>query len=153
MQPPSPPDEHYLWLGRVTAAYAMLDVQIGMLAHTAETGERWTDEWESVSGRPGQAVALCKAALPKMPEEIRLAVGSLLDSVSTLRQERHRLTHAVFVWDPAPDEAGAPWRLRDPRGGEFPPLVASQGAHLVAAFNGLSRRAAELRAALASEVR
>lgn len=31
MTAPQVPDEHYYWLGRVTAAYGMLDVQIGML--------------------------------------------------------------------------------------------------------------------------
>lgn len=42
---PHVPDEHYLWLGRISASYGMLDVQIGLLGHAAITGEKYTDDW------------------------------------------------------------------------------------------------------------
>lgn len=145
---PAIPDEHYLWLGRVTSAYGMLDVQIGMLGYAAQTGITWTEDWTQVAGRPGMAFQLCKHHLHLMPDTLASRAASLLDATEPLRQERHRLSHAVFILDPETQEESSPWLLKDPKGGETALLSASTGADLVRALNRLSREAGEIRAAL-----
>lgn len=145
---PEVPDEHYLWLGRVTAAYGMLDVQIGMLGHASVTGENWTDDWTKVAGRPGMAVDLCSRGLSLMPEELAERTRRLLADAEPLRLERHRLSHSVFVFDPESTGPGAPWSLKHPKGGESPLLDEAHGAELVRALNALSRAAGEIRAML-----
>lgn len=148
MTAPQVPDEHYYWLGRVTAAYGMLDVQIGMLAHAALTGENWTEDWAGVAGRPGLAVQLCQGALPRMPDDLADRARALLEAAQPLRLRRHQLSHSVFVLDPESAGPTAPWVLKDPKGPERPLLYEDEGAELVRAINALSRTAGQLRAEL-----
>lgn len=148
MTQPAVPDTHYCWLGRVSASFGMLDVQLGMLGHAALTGENWTEDWTKVAGRPGMAVALCKQGVDKLPEKLAERTRALLEEAEPLRLRRHQLSHAVFVLDPEDLGPSAPWLLKDPKGGERPLLDEVEGEALVRAINGLSRAAGEIRGAL-----
>lgn len=153
MDAPSPPNEHYLQLGRVTAAFAMLDIQMGMIGRAARTGEAWTEDWQKVAGRPGQAVKSCIEAASSLPPELADRVNRLLQDARTLREERHRLSHGVFILDPATPMDSHPWLLRTTRNEHLPLLTQSRGDDLVRALNRLSRAAGQIRVAVADWVR
>jgi hypothetical protein len=116
---PQPPDEHYYWLGRITAAAAMLDVQLGMLGHAATTGQSWTEDWEAVAGEPGGAARLCATGVKSMPLDLAATATEVLHEARRLRAERNRFVHAVLVMDPEWTGDSAPWLLKDPKGGEL----------------------------------
>jgi hypothetical protein len=153
MRTPSPPDAHYLQLGRVTAAFAMLDIQMGMIGRAAKTGEPWTENWKKVAGRPGQAVTACTEAAELLPQELADRVRNLLQNAKNLRDERHRLSHGVFILDPDTELASHPWLLRTTRNEEVPLLDEQRGDELVRTLNVLSKTAGELRVAVAGWVR
>jgi len=150
MTTPLVPDEHYLWLGRISASYGMLDVQIGLLGHAAITGEKYTEDWSKLAGSPGAAVKLCERALPGMPADLADRAQELLEAAKPLRLRRHQLSHSVFVMDPTDDGPSAPWLLKDPKGSEGQLLEAVEGEAVVRAINRLSREASEIRAAVSS---
>ena len=144
MDAPKPPADHYVWLGRVMSACAMLELQIGMIGWAAKTGEAWTEDWAKVAGVPGAAWRLCVDALPVLDPELASAVQRVLDEALPVRTERNKFSHAVFTLDPtrAPDDQ---WVLRSPRDVEFRPITAAQGGALIRMANRLSQEAAMLR--------
>lgn len=150
---PRPPDEHYLWLGRVSSNFAVLDIQMGQVGRAAATGEAWTEDWKLVAGKPGQASRLCERAVALLDGELAKAVQSLLDDSVELRDERHRLAHGAFVMDPETTFDSHPWLLRTARNEELPLLTDETGGHLVRSLVGLTRRAANLRSPVALHAR
>ncbi|MEV0434091.1 hypothetical protein [Nocardia sp. NPDC050413] len=140
---PTPPPDHYLWLGRVMSACSMLEVQIGMIGWAWKHGKPWTENWSDVDGAPGAALRLCRAALPEMDAALASEVSALLDEAVLVRNERNKFAHAVFILDPT-RASGDQWILKSARE-EFEPLTEEQGAALVATSNQLSKRAALLR--------
>ena len=153
MRTPSPPNEHYLQLGRVTAAFAMLDIQMGMIGRAASTGEAWTEDWKQVAGRPGQAVKSCAEARRILPEDLADRVSRLLQHAQTVRDQRHRLSHGVFILDPDTELDSHPWLLRTTRNEDVPLLNEMRGDDLVRALNRLSKEAGEIRIAVAAWAR
>jgi hypothetical protein len=150
---PRPPDEHYLWLGRVCSNFAVLDIQMGQIGHAAVTGEAWTENWTLVAGKPGLAYRLCAKAVGLLDGDLALAVQTLLEDSSKLRDERHRLTHGAFVIDPETTMDSHPWLLRTARNEEVALLTGETGGRLVRSLVGLTRRAADLRAPVAQHAR
>lgn len=142
---PRVPNEHYLWFGRISAAFAMLDLQLGLLGHAAATGERYTEDWTQVAGRPGQALGLAREATKILPSELAQEVQHLLDDIAELRNERHVLAHSVFVLNPPPAGALPSLVQRSPQGEERPSLNAAEGEALVSALNRATQRAVQLR--------
>lgn len=150
---PRPPDDHYLWLGRVSSNFAVLDIQMGQVGRAAATGEAWTEDWTLVAGKPGLAYRLCLRAVDLLEGQLAEAVTGLLAGSSELRDERHRLTHGAFVLDPGTDLASHPWLLRTARNEELPLLTADSGSDLVRQLVALTRRASELRRPVAEYAR
>ena len=86
MEPTSPPDAHYLHLGRVTAAFAMLDIQMGMIGRAAKTGEAWTENWSRSQVDP---VKLSRRALRRRMYSLR---NWLIVSVISSQRQRASVT-------------------------------------------------------------
>ena len=148
---PSPPDDHYLWLGRVLSACSMLELQLGMIGWSAKTGELWTEDWRNVAGSPGAAWSLCQGAVTKVPEDLANELRDLMADAGSVRQERNKYAHAVFTLDPA-RPAGDQWVLRSGRDPDFRPLTEVEGSRLVSTANRLSRRASQIRSVVVSHV-
>lgn len=153
MIPPAPPDTHYRQLGRITSAFAILDIQIGMVGHAARTGEPWTEDWRRVAGTVGMATRLCEAAVTLVSPELADEISQLLRDAEGVRAIRHNLAHGVFVLDPKTELDSHPWLLRTARNAEVPLVTEAEGDRLVREINTLSRRASELRVRVADYLR
>lgn len=147
---PVPPDDHYIWLGRVMHACSMLELQIGLIGWASVNGHHYTEQWTEVAGTPGGAWRVCESRLPEMSDALAADVGGLLSEAKQVRDERNKFAHAVFILDPD-RPAGEQWILRSARDREFGPLTQERGAILVATANRLSRRAGDLRSRAAAE--
>lgn len=141
---PTPPPEHYLWLGRVMSACSMLELQVGLIGWASKNGYHYTENWFEVAGQPGGAWRLCESQLPRMGGALAADVRAYLDEAKHVRDERNKFAHAVFTLDPE-RPANDQWVLRSARVAEFRPLTEEHGAGLVAAANRLSQRAMDLR--------
>ena len=151
MHAPSPPDDHYVWLGRVMHACSMLEVQIGMIGWAAANGRPWTEDWRQVAGSPGAAWKMCRDALPRLSETLATEVSDLMAQADPIRSERNKYAHAVFTLDPTRPSSDQ-WVLKSARDPEFKPLHPEQGAHVVATANRLSKRVSALRQKVARHV-
>lgn len=150
---PSPPDSHYLWLGRIVSACSMLEIQLGMIGWTATKAERWTEDWFSITGSWARAQQLLRRGLPRLSPELADAVNGLVNESRPLRDERDALAHATFVVDPQTTLVSSPWLIRTTRNVERSLISDQQGASLVMEMNRLSRRAGELRTRVFEYVR
>lgn len=141
---PQPPPDHYVWLGRVMNACSMLELQVGLIGWASRNGKHYTDDWMEVAGSAGAAWRLCESQLSEMEPRLASEVRQVLAEAEPIRTERNKFAHAVFTLDPtrAVDDQ---WVLRSARDPEFRPLSEEQGSRLVAAANGLSKRADMLR--------
>lgn len=126
---------------------------MGMIGRAAKTGEAWTEDWKKVAGRPGQAVKSCTEATRVLPQDLAERVHRLLQDAKSLRDERHRLSHGVFILDPDTRLASHPWLLRTTRNEDVPLLDEKRGNDLVFALNKLSQAAGELRVAVAASAK
>jgi hypothetical protein len=151
MVAPAPPDEHYLWLGRVISACSMLELQMGMIGWSAKTGKLWTEDFRQVAGSPGAASKLCQAAASKLDEALANELRDLMTEAEPVRQERHKYAHAVFTLDPE-RPAGGQWVLKSGRDPDFAPLTEAQGSDLVRTANRLSQRASQIRRRVVASV-
>lgn len=74
----------------------------------------------------------------------------MLDDADPVRNERNKLSHAVFTLDPtrAPEDQ---WVLRSARDVEFRPITAAEGSDLIRVANRLSQEAESLRVIAAED--
>lgn len=151
--PPSPPDSHYTWLGRIVSACSILEVQIGMIGWAATTGERWTEDWFPIAGSWDKSKKLLRVGLPLLSAELANQVREVVAASKPLRDERNALAHASFILDPQTSLASNPWLIRTTRNIERPLLSGEEGGELVRGMNSLSRQAANLRIKAADYVR
>lgn len=141
---PTPPADHYEWLGNVMTACSLLEIQIGMIGCATKNGELWTEDWTDVAKTSGAALKLCKSQLRAMDTELAEDVRVLLADAQPVFNERNQLAHGVFILDPT--KPGTQQRvLKSARVAEFSPLTPTEGSILVVKANRLSRKASELR--------
>lgn len=97
---PSPPSDHYVWLGRVMNACSMLELQVGLIGWASKNGYHYTEQWSEVAGSAGAAWRLCESALSSMNLDLAQDVRVWMDEARLVRDERNKFAHAVFILDP-----------------------------------------------------
>lgn len=147
MNAPTVPDDHYLLLGQVTAAAAMLDLQIGFVGHAAKTGQHYTENWQEVASAPGKAIRLARSALPHLDADLSAELVGLLAETEAALRERNRLAHSVLIFDPLEVGPTAPWFLRSMReetAGILHRGEDSDALALIVRFHDLAKEASAL---------
>ena len=152
MNGPEIPDEHYLAVGRIAVAAAMVDAMTGFILHAA-TGEDvgFQDRtWLGIVGKSGEPQRSMEKLLKQRPDDDRLV--EFWHDREELFKERGRILHSVveLVFPEAREgeeftaREGTPleWSMTHPKTLEEHPLpTREQVDELVAKMNALSRRA------------
>lgn len=93
-----PPEWYYLGVGKIIAATALLDYNFGRLVAIFRDDD--DAALNSRMARPGAVATAVRDCLDKLPpSRCRDELDRAWTDASRLRNERHRLSHAVLVLD------------------------------------------------------
>jgi hypothetical protein len=152
MKSPSPPVEHYEWLGRITAAASHLEVQLGQVGQAAISGDPYVDDWEDIAGAPSQAWNLANEAIALLEDPLRQQLREILAACGPLQRERNAYAHGALAVDPTVS-SGSQWVIETAKYGKRPALTRSNAADLVAEIHRLAKRTNLLRGPVAEWAR